>query len=441
MEWSEFAQRFALELAGLDRDTILIVRERDESRHYVQAMREPDRLYAESVSNNFLDGHLTLTPADEEVLVEAGWRPPTADWPPANWWTELPPESGHGAFALLADMMVTALRDVQGVRRPLDLVYESFHRHGTGLIELAGLGIDVSDPSRVTARRAAPVPAPVAAAPLEQQLLAARERGDHLGYFDLLLDAELLLPASGPAVEDPGLTEHTTVVRDGVTLLPAFTSPQALMSAGYAGLHRRTTLAVLAAAWPDPAWRLTVNLGGPSEISLDAAMLSRLDAIQRSSPHSTVSDGLPITDLLTTGPIPPDLLVPGALPHRDLTRDLHREFPRELPPPRVNGREPENDPLSPAYRFPEEDRPPTGSVLPASVLPASVLPAPPLPLPDVQAANGASRPHEGDVRLAAPGRPIRLPHGAELFSGDELTAVYDASSGQWAASRVPADGA
>ncbi|GAB3660833.1 hypothetical protein GCM10027589_22740 [Actinocorallia lasiicapitis] len=346
MEWSEFAQRFALELAGLDRDTILIVREREESRHYVQAMREPDLLYAESVSNNFLHGHLMLTHADEEVLIEAGWRPPVADRTRENWWTELPPESGHGAFALLADMMVTALRDVQGVRRPLDLVYECFHRHGTGLIELAGIGIDVAEPDRVTARRAAPVPAPVPSVPLEQRLLAARDRGDHAAYFDLLLDAELLLPASAPAVEDPGLTEYTTVLRDGVTHLPAFTSPQALIAAGYAGLHRRTTLAKLAGAWPDPAWVLMVNVGAPGEVGFDAALLSRLDAHANSSPTSTLSDGLPV------------LALPG---------------PGDPP------------------------------------------------------------------RLAAPGRPIRLPHGAQLLLGDELTAVWDASSGQWSATRVAAD--
>ncbi|HZB31953.1 MAG TPA: SseB family protein, partial [Streptosporangiaceae bacterium] len=153
MEWSEFAVRFARELAGLDRDTILIVREHDESRHYVQAMRESERLYAEAVSNNFLDGPLALTPADEEVLAEAGWRPPTADWSPANWWTELGLDAPPGACAELADMMVTALRDVQGVRRPADLVYESFHRDGYGLIELLDFGIAPADPGRITERR------------------------------------------------------------------------------------------------------------------------------------------------------------------------------------------------------------------------------------------------------------------------------------------------
>lgn len=292
MEWSEFAQRFALELAGLDRDTILIVREREESRHYVQAMREPDRLYTESVSNNFLDGPLLLTPADEEILTEAGWRPPTADWSPANWWTELPPGSGQGAFVLLADMMVTALRDVQGVRRPLDLVYESFHRHGTGLIELAGFGIDATDPSRITERRPAPISAPVSdfdPAPevvevelpgLEQKLAEALALGDHASYLDLLADADLLLPASGLAVEDPGIAEYTTIHRDGSVQLLAFTSTNLLVAAGYPGLHRRTTFAALAATWPDPAWKLIVNVGGKSELSIGSPVIARLDAVR-----------------------------------------------------------------------------------------------------------------------------------------------------------------
>src|SRR5690606_40701929 len=88
-DWSSDVCCSDLKLAGLERNTILSVREREESRHYVQAMREPDRLYAEAVSNNFLEGPLLLTHADEEVMSEAGWRPP-ADPAPRNWWTELP---------------------------------------------------------------------------------------------------------------------------------------------------------------------------------------------------------------------------------------------------------------------------------------------------------------------------------------------------------------
>ncbi|WP_157430237.1 TY-Chap domain-containing protein [Actinomadura oligospora] len=157
LEWSEFARRLGRELTALERDTILIVREREESRHYVQAMREPDRLYAEAVSNNFLDGPLLLTLADEEVMSDAGWRPPADPGMagPRNWWTELPAFATAADYARLAEVMVTALRDVQAVRRPSDLVYESFHRHGTGLVGLPDLGLDCADPSRITRTRAA----------------------------------------------------------------------------------------------------------------------------------------------------------------------------------------------------------------------------------------------------------------------------------------------
>ncbi|MFP3961231.1 SseB family protein, partial [Actinomadura fulvescens] len=280
LEWSEFAQRLGRELAGLERDTILIVRERDESRHYVQAMREPDRLYAEAVSNNFLDGPLLLTLADEEVMSEAGWRPPVEP-APRNWWTELP-ESGTGIhtvapgdYARLADVMVTALRDVQGVRRPSDLVYESFHRHGSGLIELLDFGIDTADPSRVSMRRrsavddvAAPVMDPEE---LEALLTEAKQRADHTTYFQLLLSADLVLPATGAAVEDPDFSEFPTTTIGSGTYLMVFTSPQALARSvgdGAAGLYRRSSFGQLAAAWPDPAWQLAINAGLPSEVHL-----------------------------------------------------------------------------------------------------------------------------------------------------------------------------
>ncbi len=309
LEWSEFAQRFARELAALPRDTILIVREREEIRHYVQAMWEPDRLYAEAVSNNFLDGPLLLTPADEEVLTEAGWRNP-APQVSGNWWTELPPTTSPGDFALLSDMMVTALRDVQGVRRPADLVYESFRRLGTGLIELADFGIEISDPHRVTerlsslevmeARRAVAVPlaAPVSepTGELEERLGDAKQRGDHMTYFELLLKADLVLPATGQAVEDPSVAEFTATMINNAPYVLVFTSPQAMGSGG-TGLYRKTTFGEIAAALPGlsgdgPPWSLAINLGLPSEIHLDAVTVARLDEMRRTAEQAATVDAL-----------------------------------------------------------------------------------------------------------------------------------------------------
>ncbi|WP_433335661.1 TY-Chap domain-containing protein [Spirillospora sp. CA-294931] len=197
LEWSEFARCLGRELAGLERDTILIVREREESRHYVQAMREPDRLYAEAVSNNFLDGPLLLTLADEEVMSEAGWRPP-ADPAPRNWWTELPSYATVDDHGRLADVMITALRDVQGVRRPSDLVYESFHRHGTGLIELLDFGIESADPARITKqRRSAPATEPL-------PRTATPTRDNHASHDQLPPPNAVPGPPSPPGGHAPG---------------------------------------------------------------------------------------------------------------------------------------------------------------------------------------------------------------------------------------------
>ncbi|RAY10836.1 SseB family protein [Actinomadura craniellae] len=355
MEWSEFAVRLGRELAGLEHDTILIVRERDEDRHYVQAVREPERLYAEAVSNHFLSDPLLLKPADEEVMAEAGWRPP-GDPSPRNWWTDLPPFATAADHARLADMMVTALRDVQGVRRPADLLHEALRRHGNGLIELTDLGIPVADPSRVTERRAAPtppgpephqpngtrlsrdradapephqpngtplsrepsavpepylaaptgpppgspVPAPVPPAPaedgLEARLADAKRRGDHTTYFDLLAGAELALPPGG----DRALP--TTVIGGG-TYVVVFTSPLSLVRAlgAQAAPPRRTSIGELAAAWPDPSWSLAVNPGLPSEVHLDSVTVARLDAQLRTAAQAATVDAV----VTTPEPVPP----------------------------------------------------------------------------------------------------------------------------------------
>ncbi|GAA1818850.1 hypothetical protein GCM10009735_61080 [Actinomadura chokoriensis] len=518
MEWSEFARRLGRELAGLERDTILIVRERDESRHYVQAMREPDRLYAEAVSNNFLDGPLLLTLADEEVMSDAGWRPP-ADPAPRNWWTELP-EAGvpggmlsvtDGDYSRLADVMVTALRDVQGVRRPSDLVYESFHRHGNGLIELLDFGIDVADPSRVKQRRGTsggalsgtgPLPAglPPAGTPmplstegvpgadadlLEPRLAEAKANGDNTTYFTLLESADLVLPASASAVEDPDRAEFPTIAIGGDTYVTVFTSPGALARTGdrHPGLYRRTSFARLASGWPDPAWRVAINWGLPSEVLLDSSVLGRLtggrDAAPPAAgpdapnPYGTVDPHALSGPNPVAGGAPPGLNgsafgangadpgVNGAGPGEDgpyddshtaidpyTAADLRAALEagsaepaaREPAPPlgapadKPAGRAPDDPPPS--------DPPPIG---PPTADPLTAVPAPsdraPERTPDRAPDRAPSRAPVPERRPA--GAPMRLPHGTRLWrsagDGDETPlAVYDAIGGVWAPVRADA---
>ncbi|MFA1545816.1 TY-Chap domain-containing protein [Actinomadura chokoriensis] len=507
LEWSEFARRLGRELAGLERDTILIVRERDESRHYVQAMREPDRLYAEAVSNNFLDGPLLLTLADEEVMSDAGWRPP-ADPAPRNWWTELP-EAGvpggllsvtDGDYSRLAGVMVTALRDVQGVRRPSDLVYESFHRHGTGLIELLDFGIDVADASRVNKRRAtsggtlpgaSPLPAvpPLAGPPmplsaeglpdadaelLEPRLAEAKANGDNTSYFSLLADADLVLPATASAVEDPDRAELPTITIGGDTYVTVFTSPGALARTGdrHPGLYRRTSFAGLASSWPDPAWRVAINWGLPSEVLLDSSVLGRLTGgqdvppttgLDAPNPYGTVDPhALSGPNPVAGGSVPsmngagPDLngSFPGADgPYDDShtaidpynaadlqaaleagttepeTREPASAAAPPLGAPTDNpANKPQND--QPWDDQPRSDQPPVGQ---------PPVGQPPVGQPLVgQAPNGTPAPERQPA-----GVPMRLPHGTHLWrstgGGDETPlAVYDAIGGVWAQVRADA---
>ncbi|WP_302931568.1 SseB family protein [Actinomadura sp. WMMA1423] len=543
LEWSEFARRLGRELAGLERDTILIVRERDESRHYVQAMREPDRLYAEAVSNNFLEGPLLLTLADEEVMSEAGWRPP-ADPAPRNWWTELPeagapggmPSVTDGDFSRLADVMVTALRDVQGVRRPSDLVYESFHRHGSGLIELLDFGIEVADPSRVSKRRASsdggvpsgtgPLPAgpPPAGPPpagtrlplpehalpgmdaelLEPRLAEAKANGDNAAYFRLLENADLVLPATASAVEDPDRAEFPTVTIGSGTYVTVFTSPGALARTGerHPGLYRRTSFARLAAGWPDPAWRLAINWGLPSEVLLDSSVIGRLQGgmgeapmpVQdEPNPYGTVDPnalagpnpvaggavpsvngsghGAPVPGTPGPGEPIPGGVAPGEgapaadAPHDDsLTAvdpysaaDLRAALEAGAPP-----RAPEPEPASP-LGAPTGDPPARPAPqAPAPQTPTPQASAPQTPTPQASAPQ-ASAPQTATPQTATPqapapqlpapqasvperrpgGVPLRPPHGTRLWraAGDgehAPVAVYDAIGGVWAPVRADA---
>ncbi|MFI0485109.1 SseB family protein [Actinomadura sp. 9N215] len=485
LEWSEFARRLGRELAGLERDTILIVRERDESRHYVQAMREPDRLYAEAVSNNFLEGPLLLTLADEEVMSDAGWRPP-AEPAPRNWWTELP-EFGtpggmqsvtDGDFSRLADVMVTALRDVQGIRRPSDLVYESFHRHGTGLIELSDFGIDVADPSRVNKRRASsgrpsgdPLaeasPLPPKAPPtgtsmapeglpsvdadlLEPRLAEAKANGDNTTYFRLLANADLVLPATASAVEDPDRAEFPTITIGSSTYVTVFTSPGALARTGdrHPGLYRRTSFARLATGWPDPTWRLAINWGLPSEVLLDSSVIARMHGGPGAAPSLAPDVPNPYGKVDPNALSGPNPVAGGSMPAANgsvpAVDRAHDESHTAIDPYTAadlraalgsDTTEPESavrENLAPEAVAPRPAKPKAAEPEPAEPEHAAALP---LGAPtNRKPAASAQRPA---------GVPMRPPHGTRLWrssgEGDETPlAVYDAIGGVWAQAKADA---
>lgn len=73
----------------------------------------PKSIYAEAVSNEFLDVDAALTPEREELLRRLGWHPPRT--PPSrsarNWWRVFD-VSSDAAFGDIANVVVETLSSV-----------------------------------------------------------------------------------------------------------------------------------------------------------------------------------------------------------------------------------------------------------------------------------------------------------------------------------------
>ncbi|MEO3784439.1 hypothetical protein ABGB12_13975 [Actinocorallia sp. B10E7] len=156
MDWADFTERLARELAGLHPQMVLVVHRRVQGSHYVQAFRTGDNVHAEAVSSEVLVADLRFDPVSEDRLAELGWQRPEAY---GNWTFDLPFGSPPEAFRRLASIMVIALRDVQGAGLPSELVYEAFR--DTVFLDLADLGLEQSDPLRPAEKHVSPPLAPV----------------------------------------------------------------------------------------------------------------------------------------------------------------------------------------------------------------------------------------------------------------------------------------
>lgn len=115
------------------------------------------------------------------------------------------------------------------------------------------------------------------ASALERDLLESVRRGDSDAYLATLSTAELVVPISPRAARGEETVTWATAEVDGQVLLLAFTSPEAMLHAtrGESEWHRTVTFLALAAAWPDPRWRLAVDPLLPLETFLDAAVVAR----------------------------------------------------------------------------------------------------------------------------------------------------------------------
>jgi hypothetical protein len=101
---------------------------------------------------------------------------------------------------------------------------------------------------------------------VELAMLQALLAGDQRAYFQLLGGAQLYLPqVSGLPAGDQ---RFVTVELGGSVYLPVFTSVQALAArAGRAyDSYTVTSYLELRRKWPDPDWRLAVNIGTPLDV-------------------------------------------------------------------------------------------------------------------------------------------------------------------------------
>ena len=131
------------------------------------------------------------------------------------------------------------------------------------------------------------------AGPFERRLNAAFEAGDLALCLRLLKDGELALPAAheGPPYSWPAATGTDR------TWLIAYTSAEAMRTATNEAVRhlRITSLAELAAGWPDPHWGLAINPGLPTCFFLEPGTVARLAVPTLAQDHLAQPEpGLPV---------------------------------------------------------------------------------------------------------------------------------------------------
>ncbi|ROO89404.1 hypothetical protein EDD29_7094 [Actinocorallia herbida] len=213
MDWGEFAERLARELAGLDSHMVLVVHRRAEGSHYVQAFRTGDLLHAEAVSSSVLSAALRFDPVAEDRLADIGWQRPETF---GNWSFDLTFSSPPDGFREVATLMTIALRDVQRADSPDELAYESFR--GGVFLELTEFGIEPAEAGRATEKHVPPplpdVPPRLSAVPPVRDPFP-EAASPAPGYGSPFGDVSWADPAPEPSVpyrpeDDPLLTTADT---------------------------------------------------------------------------------------------------------------------------------------------------------------------------------------------------------------------------------------
>ena len=119
--WAEFRTRLSEVISVIDDTADLVIgteSERTENGGPFVSFTAParDMIKSEAASNAVLGDAFQLDGRQLAAMEKAGWNPPSAD-ASANFWIELSQEQSDN----LADLAVTALRDVYGVQHPVFL--------------------------------------------------------------------------------------------------------------------------------------------------------------------------------------------------------------------------------------------------------------------------------------------------------------------------------
>jgi hypothetical protein len=128
--WDDFARALGEELKRLPMEAILIVIQRGDPLHYVQFFQDKSELQAEAPGGTLDDPVGPLSVRDRRLLSAVGWREPTPEDEVPNWTYRLPWPATTAEYEHLTVAAVTALRDVQEIAAPTDLVYRSWELTG-----------------------------------------------------------------------------------------------------------------------------------------------------------------------------------------------------------------------------------------------------------------------------------------------------------------------
>jgi hypothetical protein len=151
--WARFSGQLRCAIATLDPDEFIVLS--TPLGRFVQVMAQDGEIRVETVSNQYLPEAWRLPIEDLDLLEELGWEAPThtideddrhREGSP-NHWMDLDEDTPSD---LIANILVSTLRQVHGVTEPEDLTYVAAHTDGRRIV-IPTLGLSRTDIHREAA--------------------------------------------------------------------------------------------------------------------------------------------------------------------------------------------------------------------------------------------------------------------------------------------------